>query len=375
MTEGKIDRSVNIGGRLPPMYGFLLIMAAFVVVVAGMKAAEAIVVPFLLSIFIAILCTPFMYWLQRRGVPTLLAILFMAVILLTVGVLLGALIGTSLNSFTKNLPEYQQTLQNQMSQLRTWLEGKGIELPDKLKWLNPGAIMALVSNLFTQLTGMLTNGFLIFVTVVFILLEASIFPDKLSSALNRPKESFSQLSKITSDVKRYLAIKTLTSAITGLTVGIWLILLDVDYPLLWAVLAFFLNFVPNIGSIIAAVPPILVALIQQSWISASLVTAGYVVVNMVVGNFMEPRIMGRGLGLSTLVVFLSLVFWGWVLGPIGMLLSVPLTMTIKVALESNRDTRWIAIILGSEPRPDLLKDSDTQSKNDYQKQKDNQDLS
>ncbi len=364
MNQGDVDRSVNIGGRLPPMYGFLLIMAAFVVVVAGMKAAETIVVPFLLSIFIAILCTPFMYWLQRHGVPTFLAILFMAVILLTAGVLLGALIGTSLNSFTKNLPEYQQTLQSQVSQLRTWLESKGIELPDKLKWLNPGAIMALVSNLFTQLTGMLTNGFLIFVTVVFILLEASIFPDKLSSALNRPKQSFSQLSKITSDVKRYLAIKTLTSAVTGLAVGIWLIFLDVDYPLLWAVLAFFLNFVPNIGSIIAAVPPILVALIQHSWVNASIVTAGYVVVNMVIGNFMEPRIMGRGLGLSTLVVFLSLVFWGWVLGPVGMLLSVPLTMTIKVALESNRDTRWIAIILGSEPRPDLLKDAKRQTSKD-----------
>ena len=126
-----------------------------------------------------------------------------------------------------------------------------------------------------------------------------------------------------------------------------LALIGVDYPVLWGALAFLLNFIPNIGSIIAAVPPVLLALIQLGVAQAALVAGGFLVINMAIGNFLEPRYMGQGLGLSTLVVFLSLVFWGWVLGPVGMLLSVPLTIAVKIALEVRPDTRWMAIMLGS----------------------------
>ncbi|MEC8428670.1 MAG: AI-2E family transporter, partial [Pseudomonadota bacterium] len=133
----------------------------------------------------------------------------------------------------------------------------------------------------------------------------------------------------------------------GVLVLLWLLFLGVDYPVLWAMLAFMLNFVPNLGSILAAIPAVLLALVQLGPFEAIWVAVGYVVVNTVVGNVLEPRIMGRGLDLSTLVVFVSLVFWGWVLGPVGMLLSVPLTMTVKIALENFKDTEWIAVMLGS----------------------------
>jgi AI-2 transport protein TqsA len=122
-------------------------------------------------------------------------------------------------------------------------------------------------------------------------------------------------------------------------------LIGVDFAPTWGLLAFLLNFIPNIGSIIAAVPAILLALIQLGLPSALLTLLGYLVVNITIGNFLEPRVMGRSLGLSTLVVFLSLLFWGWVLGPIGMVLSVPLTMTAKIALAVNEDTRWLAVLL------------------------------
>ena len=145
---------------------------------------------------------------------------------------------------------------------------------------------------------------------------------------------------------RYLALKTLFSLATGVVIGIWLAVLGVDFALLWGLLAFLLNFVPNIGSIIAAIPAIFLAFIQLGWGPALLTCLGYIVVNVVFGSILEPKFMGRRLGLSTLVVFLSLVFWGWVLGPVGMVLSVPLTMIVKIAMESNEDTRWIAILLG-----------------------------
>jgi predicted PurR-regulated permease PerM len=136
----------------------------------------------------------------------------------------------------------------------------------------------------------------------------------------------------------------------------WLYVLGVDYVLLWALLAFLLNYIPNIGSIIAAIPAVLLALAQLGPAVAGLTALGFVLTNTVMGNMVEPRFLGRGLGLSTLVVFLSLIFWGWLLGTVGMLLSVPLTMIVKIALEGNDDTRWIALLLASE---DVTLDDET----------------
>jgi AI-2 transport protein TqsA len=145
-----------------------------------------------------------------------------------------------------------------------------------------------------------------------------------------------------------MAIKTWMSLATGIAVFIWLVIIGVNYAVLWGLLAFFLNYVPNIGSIIAAIPAVLLALIQLGLVKSIIVAGGFTVINLLIGNVIEPRFMGRGLGLSTLVVFLSLLFWGWVLGPVGMLLSVPLTMTAKIALDSRDETRWLAILLGPE---------------------------
>ena len=112
-------------------------------------------------------------------------------------------------------------------------------------------------------------------------------------------------------------------------------------------MAFLLNFVPTVGSFIAAVPAVLLAAVQLGLFSAGLTLSGFVVVNLVMGNMLEPRWMGKGLNLSPLVVFVSLVLWGWVLGPVGMLLSIPLTIMIKIALENQEETRWIGVLLGS----------------------------
>jgi predicted PurR-regulated permease PerM len=213
-------------------------------------------------------------------------------------------------------------------------------------YFDPGKAMKMAANTLAGLSGLLTNVFMILLTVIFILLEASGFPQKLRTALGDPEESMGQFRSVTESVNRYLALKTVFSLATGLTVAIWLAILGVDFALLWGLVAFLLNYVPNIGSIIAAIPAILLALIQLGVGPALLTCLGYVVVNVVFGSILEPKFMGRGLGLSTLVVFLSLVFWGWVLGPVGMVLSVPLTMIVKIAMESHEDTQWIAVMLG-----------------------------
>lgn len=342
--------AVSEDGRRSKGAQILITAAAFVIVIAGMRAAVPIVVPFLLSAFVAIICAPPLFWLQRRGIPTLIALLMVIFAILGIGFLMGALIGASVKDFSAALPQYQARLQVQMTMVLAWLRSLGIEISDQvlLEYFDPGAVMRLVASTLSGLGGVLTNAFLILLTVTFILLEASSFPTKLCAILGSSNSSMASVEEVINNVQRYMARKTLISLGTGIVIAVWLAIVGVDYPLLWGLLAFVLNYVPNIGSIIAAIPAVLLALVQLGVKSALLAALAFVVVNIAFGYLIEPRYMGRGMGLSTLIVFLSLVFWGWVLGPIGMLLSVPLTMTVKIALESKEDTRWLAILLGSE---------------------------
>lgn len=343
----------------------MITAAAFVIIIAGMRAAEAILVQFLISAFIAIICAPPLFWMQRKGVPTILAILIIVLTIVVVGLLITTVVGTSLNDFSRDLPSYQSRLEGKTAELLEWLEEKGVGINKKglLQAINPGSAMSFVAGLLSKFGKVLTNAFLILLTVIFILFEASGFSVKLHAALNNPESSLGGFEVFFKNINRYVALKTLTSIATGLAVGILLTVLGVDYPLLWGLLAFMLNFVPSIGSIIAAIPAVLLALIQLGSGSAAVAALGFLIINTVIGSIIEPKVMGRGLGLSTLVVFLSLVFWGWVLGPIGMLLSVPLTMTVKIALDSSEDTRWLAILLGSEAAAEKVLNAMTAAEN------------
>lgn len=338
------------------MLKYLIVGASFVIIVAGMKAAQSILVPFLLSLFIAIIGSPLLFWLRRKGISMWVSLTTVIAIVFFAGVLLVLLIGASLNDFTRSVPFYQARLQEKVLEVMALLERAGMDLPDKqiLEYVDPGAVMNFVSNILSGLGNVLTNAFLIFFTVVFILLEAAMFQSKLSSMLERSKEHIDFLGNFSSKINRYMVIKTWLSLATGILVTAWLTVLGVDFAILWGLLAFIFNFVPNIGSIIAAIPAILLAYVQTGPLPAFLALAGYLAINVGIGNILEPRVMGKGLGLSTLIVFLSLVFWGWVLGPVGMLLSVPLTTAMKIAFSSSKETRWIGILMDSNPSPELV---------------------
>lgn len=326
---------------------FVLIFAAVIIIIAGMKAAQVILVPFLLSCFIAVISAPLLLWLQSRGLSSGLSVLSVLFILLLLGGLVILPLGTSVDDFARSSELYQINLRERLAGLLAWLDGKGVEISREtvFRYLDPQAAMKAAGGLAQALGAMLTHSFLILLTVSFILLEVSTFPSKLHQAWEG-RHSIAKLENFTSHLRRYLAIKTSISLVTGALVWLWLVILNIDYPVLWGVLAFLLNYVPSIGSLIAAVPAVLLAFIQFGPAHMLYTALGYVFINVSLGSIIEPRLMGHGLGLSALVVFLSLVFWGWVLGPVGMLLSVPLTMTVKIALESKEDTRWLAILLG-----------------------------
>lgn len=332
---------------------FLVSAACFVIIIAGIKVAVNIVIPFLLAVFLAIINTPALFWMKKKGISTFFAILLISLVILAIGLLVGSLLAASIADFTQALPEYAKRLEENTNVLMNWLAEKGLEVQGPLEQLikpDASAVVKFVRELLTQLGSLLKNGFLIYLMMVFMLMEASGLPSKIREALNS-EETFENLSQIANNVKRYLALKTALSLVTGLLVMGVLIVLKVSYPVVWGLIAFLLNFVPNIGSIIAAVPAVLLALVQHGPTTASLTLLAYLVINISIGNFLEPRLMGQRLGLSTLVVFLSLIFWGWVLGPMGMLLSVPLTMTVKIALQTNKETRWMAMLLGSYNPP------------------------
>jgi AI-2 transport protein TqsA len=323
-------------------------LASFVIVVAGMKAASSILVPFFLAVFIAVICTPPLFWLQRKGVPKALALVLILGAILLVGLFFMVLLAPSLNNFLTSLPGYQERLSTHIATLISWLREKGVNIPvEEVPRLHPGWVMSFAGEIFSALSSVLTNTILLLLTVVFILLEAADFPKKLRVVLKKPERSLSTMEKFSRSAKRYLVIKTVISAAIGIVIWLWLLILGVDYPVLWGTLSFLLNYVPNIGSIIAALPVALLALVQLGVGSALLTILGFFVVHMVVGNIIEPKLTGKGMSLSTLVVFLSLVFWGWILGPIGMILSVPMTSLAKIALESHENTRQLALLLGS----------------------------
>ncbi len=327
----------------------LIHLAAFVVVVAGIMAAKSILIPFLLASFLAIICAPLLYWLRSKGVPAILSILLLVLIVILVETVLATLITSSMAEFSRAMPQYQDRLHVILKAMIGWLEGHGVEVTEQviMDQFDPGKLMRIAGNMLNNLFGMLTNTFMIILTLVFILLEASGFTAKLKAIAGTPDVDMEKYGRIISGVNRYLGLKTATSLATAVLVTLGLRIIGVDFALMWGVLAFFLNFIPTVGSIIAAVPPVLLALVQLGF-GPAMTTAGlYLAINVGIGSILEPRIMGSGVGLSPLVIFISMAFWGWVLGPVGMLLSVPLTMTLKIALGYNEKTRHIALLLGS----------------------------
>lgn len=328
----------------------LLILAALVIVLAGIKAAAQIMVPFLLSVFIAISCSPLINRLMRWKIPRSVAVFVIVMLIVLTGFAIAGLVGQSLNDFSHAIPLYSEKFTTQIHWVTDQLGRFNITLDKALltEHLNPGAAMSLMANMLTGLGNVMANVFLIILTVIFMLFEAPLLPNKVHLALHDPQLKMKKIDRFLASVNSYLVIKTAISLVTGAAVGLMLWLLAVDYFVLWAVLAFLFNYIPNIGSIFAAVPAVLVALVVQGPATAGIAAIGFVLINIVMGNVVEPRFMGKGLGLSTLVVFLSLIFWGWLLGSVGMLLSVPLTMIVKIAMESSENGHWFAVLLSNE---------------------------
>lgn len=330
----------------------VLTIACILLILFAARTAQGLVIPFLLSIFISIIIAVPVSWLKRCGFSNVFAVGIVVLITLFFEVGVALLLGKSASQFSKTIPTYQTQLTALMGKIDIWFVNHHIELPESSlsEVINPNVVLGFANSFISGLGKVLSNVALIMFTVFFMLLEVHRLPQKIRAIDSAQEgELLNKCTFILESTKQYISIKALTSLITGILITIGLTIIGLNFAPLWGFLAFVLNFIPTIGSILAAAPAVLLSCLQLGSVETLSVISIYLAVNIVIGNIVEPAVMGQKVGLSTLAVFLSLVFWGWLLGPAGMLLSVPLTMLIKYGAEANPQTRWLAVLLGPAP--------------------------
>ena len=327
----------------------IISIAALIIIIAGVIYAKSIITPILLALFISVICAQPISWIEKKGIPRWLALIIVIFGLIVIFFGFTFLIGGTLTSFSGNLSKYESTLTAISNSFIQFLNDKGlnIQIDQISNIIQPAKILEFTGKALNELFSMMGSTFLIFFIILFMLMEFGSFSVKAKAILGESDKSISYFSAILQNIRYYLGIKTILCLSVGILIYLALLIIGVDYPLLWALIAGLMNYIPNIGSIIATIPTVLFALVQLGLSGALWTLASAILIHNVLGNFIEPRIMGKGLGLSTLVVFLSLLFWGFTLGIVGMFLSVPFTMTIKIILEQNEKTKWIAILLGT----------------------------
>jgi predicted PurR-regulated permease PerM len=326
---------------------FWLIAACVIVVITGLKAASFFVNIILLAIMVTSVCLPFLGWLKKKGVPETLAIIVVIITLIVVSGLMGTIIGSSISNFIDKIPFYEQKFFTLWNTTNNWLLDNGIieegtTLSDEF---NPGNLFAMLGSFFAGFGNVLAALLLVLILFIFMIFESTTYGKKLR--LISP-DSLLRSDEIRLRLTKYFGIKFMTSFVTGLSVTIALLILGIDFPVLWGFLAFILNFIPSIGSFIAAIPGVLLALVQLGPFGGLITAIIYFVINTLIGNIVEPQLMGKNLGISPLIVFIAMIFWGYVLGAVGMLIATPLMIVIKIIFDSRPVTRDMGILLADE---------------------------
>lgn len=326
----------------------LFVMAAFIIVCAGLRTASDLVVPFLCAVFLAIVSLPPLAALRRAGLPRWASLTVVLTVVTAVLVLFGWVLTRGLLGFPQKLPIYQAALQQELNAIAEWLRAQQIEVDSKslMEQFDASSILVYMGNVLGTFAAVAKTGLFVILTWAFIIAEAAALPDKVERAFGASTSDFDRSRRMMHDVQRYLALKSATNLLSALLVWFACWILGTPYAVPIAIFAFFLNYVPVFGAIIAAAPAILLTFASRGWEFALWMVALQIAINVLIGNIVEPRLFGARFGLSALVVLLSLVFWGWLLGPVGMFLSVPLTMVAKILLENTKDFRWLAIMLG-----------------------------
>jgi predicted PurR-regulated permease PerM len=318
----------------------VLLVAALAVVLGALHVASAIVSPFLLAMVLALIFWPLLVWLRSRGLG-LVSALIVLVLGLLVGVgLIALVIGSSISGMASRMDMYTEELSAKLQGLDTWLASQGLTDVNLASLLPPDTIAALFGALVNALTSALYQGFVILLMLLFFLIEGPAIAQRIRLSLDQSDPNPARLGQFGRDVGQYFALRAAVNAITGAGVALVLWLLGVDFPLLWGVLTFFLSFIPYIGMFLASVPSVLLARAEYDLTHAVVVGLALTVVNATAENLVQPALMHKGLNLSPTFVFVSVLFWGWLLPGGGSFLAIPISLGLLAILANFPAARW-----------------------------------
>ena len=332
----------------------IVIVAGIIIILAGIKAAASILSLFFLAVFLAITFAPGFGWLRNRGVPGGLAVLILFGVVVGVALLLFGLAWYPISQFDDKLPVYQSNLGDQISAASSLLARFGIDISsfEEQGFLDIGRVVRFLAAVIQTISNTLFLLMVVVLTAIFMTLEASSYPDRLRRGLGVSNTVIDQYRSFAKRVNSYLLTRVKLNLALAVPVTILLAVLGVDFPIFWGVVTFFAGFIPVVGFLLAVAPPTALALIESGWVTALIVIAGFTILNGVVDNVLQPRLMGQDLNLSPVVVFLALFLWSFLLGGIGMLLAMPLTVLMVLVFEQFQETRWLAILMSTNLTPD-----------------------
>jgi len=331
----------------------MLVLSATVVVLVGIRLGAPILNPIFFAVVLSLLFSPVYSWLKRRGLPAPLALLIMLVLLTVLFVGLIFIVGVSISRFSERVGFYTTQLNGQLVDLDALIERLGLSNVDVRDVVKPSALAGALGVVLSGIAAFLSDLFLILMIMLFLLGEGPAMMNRLRASVGEGHPQVARLTTVGQSVVLQFGLRAIVNLVTGAGVAVLLFVLGVDFPLLWGILTFFLSFVPYIGLVLAVTPAVVLALAEFGVTRAVLVIAGVVVINILAENVLSPMMMGRGLNISPTVVFLSFIFWAWLLGGPGAFLALPITLFVAVMFDTFPETRWLASIIGvSSPDTD-----------------------
>jgi len=341
-----IGEAVTTALRQPSFLRVMLVLAATVVVLVGIRLGAPILNPIFFAVVLTVLFSPVYSWLKRRGLPAPLALLIMLVLLTVLFVGLIFILGASIGKFSERLGFYTTQLNGQLDNLDALIKRLGLSNVNLQDVVKPSGLADAIGVVLSGIAGFLSDLFLILMIMLFLLGEGPAMMNRLRASVGADNPQVARLTTVGRSVVRQFGLRAIVNLVTGAGVTVLLFVLGVDFPLLWGILTFFLSFVPYIGLVLAVTPAVVLALAEFGLERALLVIAGVVVINVLAENVLSPMMMGRGLNLSPTVVFLSFIIWAWLLGGPGAFLALPITLFVAVMLDTFPETRWLASIIG-----------------------------
>ncbi len=333
----------------------LLNLASLVIIIAALKSISQLLGPILLSLFVVLIVYPIMLWLERRGMARWIAYTLVVLGVIVVGTIFIIFLAVSLTELSITLPKYEELLNTRLDGLQQWLASHNLRIEDvlELNWFNPQNIFQLLFYLVSILLETVANVGLTLLVFIYMLASAGNFWTHLRRELAADLPMLKRFSSFGQSIRIYLVIKSWLGVMTALVQVILMWILGIDFAVLWGVFSFLFNFVPSIGFYIGLIPPVIIAVIKLGITKTIILIFGYTLINNFFDVLIAPHYLGKGLDLSIVVAFLGLVFWTWMLGPIGAFLALPLTVMVKkLLLESLPDTQLLASLMSSSGEPD-----------------------